>query len=59
MPYQGENMANQGKHSHDDSSATSTGSPRVRAQEQSQLEFELEFFGRLLERNPDMKKLSI
>lgn len=46
-------MANQGMHSHDDSQATSSGSPRVRSPEQSQLEFELEFFAKILERNPD------
>lgn len=46
-------MASQGKHSHDEPQATSTGSARVRSQEQSQLEFELDFFGRILERAPD------
>lgn len=45
-------MANQ-KHSQDDPQAASAGSTRVRSPEQSQLDFELDFFARILERCPD------
>lgn len=47
-------MAHPGKHSDESSEPTSTGSPFSRpAVTQSQLEFELEFFGGILERHPD------
>jgi tetratricopeptide (TPR) repeat protein len=44
-------MAHQGKHS-DEGSKSSTGSALARSPEQSQLDFELEFYGRILERHP-------
>ncbi len=47
----GVNMAQQGKHSDEGSQPTSTKS--VRLAEQSQLDFELEFFGGILERYGD------
>ena len=43
----------QGKHSNEGSEPTSTGSPLARLAEQSQLDFELDFFGGILERHPD------
>ncbi len=46
-------MAHQGKHSKEEAQAAAGGSALVRTQEQSQLDFELEFFGRILERHPD------
>jgi tetratricopeptide (TPR) repeat protein len=45
-------MAHQGKHSKEEAKAAAS-SALVRPQEQSQLDFELEFFGRVLERHPD------
>ena len=45
-------MAHQGKHSNEGSEQTSTGS-LARHADQSQLDFELDFFGRILDRNPD------
>jgi tetratricopeptide (TPR) repeat protein len=45
-------MAHQGKQSNEGSEAPSTGS-LARPADQNQLDFELEFFGRLLERHPD------
>ena len=45
-------MAHQGKHSKEEGQAAAS-SALVRPQEQSQLDFELEFFGRILERHPD------
>jgi tetratricopeptide (TPR) repeat protein len=45
-------MANQGKHPDEGAKPTST-TGRARAADQSQLEFELEFFGRVLERYPE------
>ncbi len=46
-------MALPGKHSHEGSDPTSTGQPAGRSSEQSQLDFEIEFFGSILERRPD------
>ena len=45
-------MAHQGKQSNEGSESPSTGS-LARPAEQSQLDFELEFFGRVLDRHPD------
>lgn len=56
FPYRlsrGKDMAHQGKFSNEGSEHISTGSPLGRYAEQSQLDFELEFFGGILERNPD------
>jgi tetratricopeptide (TPR) repeat protein len=44
-------MAQQGQHSNEGSEQTTTGS-LARSAEQNQLDFELEFFGRILERHP-------
>jgi tetratricopeptide (TPR) repeat protein len=46
-------MAQQGKHSGEPSEPTATGSTLVRPPDQSQLEFELDFFARILEKHPD------
>jgi tetratricopeptide (TPR) repeat protein len=46
-------MASQGKPSFEGSESTSTGKALVRAADQSQLDFEIEFFGRILERQAD------
>jgi tetratricopeptide (TPR) repeat protein len=46
-------MAHPGKHSDEGSEHTTTGSPHMRQADQNQLEFELEFFGGILERRPD------
>ena len=46
-------MAQQGKHSNEGPEHTSTSHPLARVAEQSQLDFELDFFGDILERNPD------
>jgi tetratricopeptide (TPR) repeat protein len=46
-------MAHQGKHFNEGSEPTSTGMPMPRFVDQSQLDFELEFYGRILERQPD------
>jgi tetratricopeptide (TPR) repeat protein len=46
-------MAQPGKHSDEGSENTSTGSPRVPTADQSQLDFEIAFFGGILERLPD------
>jgi tetratricopeptide (TPR) repeat protein len=46
-------MASQGKPSFDSSESTSTGKALVRANDQSQLDFEIEFFGRILEQHTD------
>src|SRR5713226_7452690 len=46
-------MAHQGKQSNEGTQPASTGSALVRPHEQSQLDFELDFFGRVLERHPD------
>jgi tetratricopeptide (TPR) repeat protein len=46
-------MAHPGKHSDEGAEHTSTGHPVVRPAEQNQLDFELEFFGGILERRPD------
>src|SRR5262249_50917167 len=48
----GEVMAHQGKPSPEGSESTSTGGTLARPAEQSQLDFELEFFSRILERHP-------
>jgi len=46
-------MAHQGKQSKEEAQATAAASTLARAPEQSQLDFELEFFSRILERHPD------
>jgi hypothetical protein len=46
-------MAHPGKHSNEGSEHTSTGSRPVRSAEQTQLDFEVDFFGGILERMPD------
>jgi tetratricopeptide (TPR) repeat protein len=46
-------MAHQGKHFNEGSEPISTGMPLPRFVDQSQLDFELEFYGRILERQPD------
>ena len=46
-------MAQQGKPSHEGPETTSSASALARGADQSQLDFEIEFFGRLLERHPD------
>lgn len=46
-------MAHQGKFSHEEPESTATGTPSTRLAEQTQLDFELEFFGGILERNSD------
>jgi tetratricopeptide (TPR) repeat protein len=45
-------MAHQGKHSNEGSEHTSTGS-LARSHDQNQLDFELDFFSRILERHPN------
>ncbi|MCI0458649.1 MAG: tetratricopeptide repeat protein [Gemmataceae bacterium] len=46
-------MAQQGKPPHEGPETTSTSGALARATDQSQLDFEIEFFGHLLERYPD------
>src|SRR5438876_7041971 len=46
-------MAHPGKHSGEGPESTSIPSPLSRSSDQSQLDFELDFFGRVLERRPD------
>jgi tetratricopeptide (TPR) repeat protein len=46
-------MPSQEKHSDDGPEPVTTGSPLARSADQSQLDFEIEFFGTILERNPD------
>jgi tetratricopeptide (TPR) repeat protein len=46
-------MAHQGKHSDGGSDHPSTGSQVARRADQNQLDFEIEFFGAILERRPD------
>ena len=46
-------MAQQGKPPHEGPETTSAGGALARAADQSQLDFEIEFFGRILERHPD------
>ncbi len=46
-------MSSQGKHSDDQYPTASLGSVPSRPAEQNQLDFELDFFGRILERYPD------
>lgn len=46
-------MAHQGKHSGEGSEPTSIPSQLSRSSEQSQLDFEIEFYGNILERQPD------
>jgi tetratricopeptide (TPR) repeat protein len=46
-------MAYTGKHSDEGADPVSTGSVPLRTAEQSQLDFEIEFFGAVLERRPD------
>jgi tetratricopeptide (TPR) repeat protein len=45
-------MAHQGKHSNEGSEPTTTGS-LARSADQNQLDFELDFYGRILERHPN------
>ena len=45
-------MAHQGKKSNEGTESPASGSALARHPDQSQLDFELEFFGRILERNP-------
>jgi tetratricopeptide (TPR) repeat protein len=46
-------MAHQGKHFNEGPEPTSTSNPTARSTDQSQLDFELDFFGGVLSRNPD------
>jgi tetratricopeptide (TPR) repeat protein len=46
-------MAQQGKYSHEGSEPISRSIPLARLAEQSQLDFEIDFFGGILERKPD------
>jgi tetratricopeptide (TPR) repeat protein len=46
-------MSSKGKHSGDDCPSTSLGSAPIKPAEQNQLDFELDFFSRILERHPD------
>ena len=46
-------MAQQGKHSNEGPEPLSASSPSARAADQSQLDFELDFFGGVLDRYPD------
>src|SRR3984893_11687772 len=46
-------MAHPGKQSNEGPEPTSTGSPLARPAEQNQLDFELDFFAGILERQPD------
>jgi tetratricopeptide (TPR) repeat protein len=46
-------MAQQGKYSNEGPESPSAGGALTRPVEQHQLDFEIEFFGRILERNPD------
>jgi tetratricopeptide (TPR) repeat protein len=46
-------MAHQGKHFNEGSEPTSTGMPMPRLVDQSQLDFELEFYHCILQRQPD------
>src|SRR5881227_3981270 len=46
-------MSSKGKHSDDDYPSTSLGSAPAKPAEPSQLDFELDFFGGILERAPD------
>jgi tetratricopeptide (TPR) repeat protein len=46
-------MAQQGKYSNEGPEPTSTSTPQARLAEQNQLDFEIDFFSQILERNPD------
>jgi tetratricopeptide (TPR) repeat protein len=46
-------MAQQGKYSNEGPEPTSTSTPLARLADQSQLDFEIDFFGGILERNTD------
>ena len=46
-------MSSKGKHSEDDYSPASLGHPPIKHAEQTQLDFELDFFGCILDRYPD------
>ena len=46
-------MSSQGKHSEDEYPSASLGNAPIQPAEQNQLDFELDFFGRILERFPD------
>ncbi|HLN26854.1 MAG TPA: hypothetical protein VK395_03865 [Gemmataceae bacterium] len=50
---EGKQMANQGKQSNEGPEPTSTSQPLVRLADQSQLDFEIDFYGGILERLPD------
>jgi tetratricopeptide (TPR) repeat protein len=46
-------MASKGNHPGDESQSTSLGNPPARPSDQGQLDFELDFYGRILDRFPD------
>src|SRR5262245_24038479 len=46
-------MAHLGKHHNEDPGPAATGHPTTRGADQTQIDFELEFFSRVLERAPD------
>jgi tetratricopeptide (TPR) repeat protein len=46
-------MSSKGKHSDDDCPSTSLSQPPVKPAEQNQLDFEIEFFARILEHHPE------
>jgi tetratricopeptide (TPR) repeat protein len=46
-------MAHQGKHFNEGSEPTSTSAPHARHPDQNQIDFELDFFGGILSRQPD------
>jgi tetratricopeptide (TPR) repeat protein len=46
-------MAHQGKHFNEGSEPTSTSAPQSRLPDQNQVDFELDFFGGILSRQPD------
>lgn len=46
-------MAQHGKHANEGSEPVSTSTPLTRLADQSQIDFEIEFFGGILERRPD------
>lgn len=49
----GDDMTQQGKHSDEGPQPTMTGNALTRVSEQNQLDFELEFYGGILDRYPD------
>ncbi len=46
-------MAHTDQHSNEGADPVSTGNPQARTADQNQLDFEIEFFARILERRPD------